>query len=198
MAVEIGLGRTSLRLESSGALWWERHQMLVVADLHLEKGAAFARRGAMLPPYDTQTTLTRLEALVGRHRPKIVVSLGDGLHDRRGAEALDRRSAERIRELTGALRWLWVAGNHDPVPPEGLLPPFAVPACPPAPTPALPPLVAPPTPPVVAPPIPPDGAPPAPPLPAAPPLPPPPLPPVPPLSAGANSQESTLKPPPVK
>lgn len=120
MTVEIRLGGTSLLLESSGALWWERHRMLVVADLHLEKGAAFARRGAMLPPYDTWTTLSRLEALVGRHRPRIVVSLGDGFHDRRGAEALEPRSAERIRALTGAVQWLWVAGNHDPAPPEGL------------------------------------------------------------------------------
>ena len=120
MEVEIRLGRTSLRPDASGALWWERRRMLVVADLHLEKGAAFARRGAMLPPYDTQTTLDRLEALVGRHRPEILVSLGDGFHDRRGAEALDRRSAERIRALTAAMRWLWVAGNHDPAPPPGL------------------------------------------------------------------------------
>jgi DNA ligase-associated metallophosphoesterase len=120
MGVEISLGRTSFRLDASGALWWERRRMLVVADLHLEKGAAFARRGALLPPYDTPSTLSRLEALVGRHRPRIVVSLGDGFHDRRGAEALDGQAAQRIWALTSAVRWLWVAGNHDPAPPEGL------------------------------------------------------------------------------
>ncbi|HMR31915.1 MAG TPA: ligase-associated DNA damage response endonuclease PdeM [Geminicoccaceae bacterium] len=117
---EIRLGRADFRLDPAGALWWQRRRMLVVADLHLEKGAAFARRGSMLPPYDTSTTLARLEALVARHRPAIVVSLGDGFHDRRGGEALERGSAERIRALTGAVRWLWVAGNHDPAPPEGL------------------------------------------------------------------------------
>ena len=120
MGAEIRLGRTSLWLDPTGALWWERRRMLVVADLHLEKGAAFARRGSMLPPYDTPSTLGRLEALVGRHRPAVVVSLGDGFHDRQGGEALDGGSAGRIRALTGAVRWLWVAGNHDPAPPAGL------------------------------------------------------------------------------
>ena len=37
-----------------------RHERaLVVADLHLEKGSSFARRGQMLPPYDTRETLAR-------------------------------------------------------------------------------------------------------------------------------------------
>jgi hypothetical protein len=120
MGAEIQLGRTSLWLDPSGALWWARHRMLVVADLHLEKGAAYARRGSMLPPYDTHATLSRLERLVARHEPRIVVSLGDGFHDRRGTEALDPQALRRIRQLTGAVRWLWVAGNHDPAPPEGL------------------------------------------------------------------------------
>ena len=52
--------------------------MLVVADLHLEKGGAFARRGSLLPPYDSHATLERLEGLVLRFRPDTVVSLGDG------------------------------------------------------------------------------------------------------------------------
>ena len=40
-----------------GGLYWPRMELLVVADLHLEKGAAFAAKGVMLPPYDTPDTL---------------------------------------------------------------------------------------------------------------------------------------------
>ena len=40
-----------------GALWWADERLLAVADLHLEKGSSFARRGQMLPPYDTGETL---------------------------------------------------------------------------------------------------------------------------------------------
>ncbi len=76
------LGET-LDLDPSGAVFLPRWAMLVVADLHLEKGGAFARRGSLLPPYDSHATLERLEGLIARHRPDTVVSLGDGFHDRR-------------------------------------------------------------------------------------------------------------------
>lgn len=46
----------------SGGLYWPAQDALLVADLHFEKMASFARRGQMLPPYDTGLTLTRLEA----------------------------------------------------------------------------------------------------------------------------------------
>jgi uncharacterized protein len=67
----------TLDLDPSGAVFLPRWAMLVVADLHLEKGGAFARRGSLLPPYDSHATLERLEGLVDRLRPNIVVSLGD-------------------------------------------------------------------------------------------------------------------------
>ena len=40
----------------SGALFWEEERLLVVSDLHLEKGSSFATRGVLLPPYDTAAT----------------------------------------------------------------------------------------------------------------------------------------------
>ena len=44
----------------SGALFWQERRLLVVSDLHLEKGSSFAARGVLLPPYDTAATLGRL------------------------------------------------------------------------------------------------------------------------------------------
>jgi DNA ligase-associated metallophosphoesterase len=114
------LGGARLVLDPSGALWWPEQRLLVVADLHLEKGAAFARRGCLLPPYDTPATLARLEELLHRHRPRRVVSLGDGFHDGRGTEALDPSAGARLRALVAAVDWLWVRGNHDPEPPTVL------------------------------------------------------------------------------
>ena len=48
------------RRRFAGALYWPEESLLVVADLHLEKGSAFAARGVLLPPYDTAATLARL------------------------------------------------------------------------------------------------------------------------------------------
>ncbi len=33
-----------------GALWWRAQRLLVVSDLHLEKGSNYAAAGQMLPP----------------------------------------------------------------------------------------------------------------------------------------------------
>ena len=49
-------------LRCSGALWVPAFRALIAADLHLEKGSAFATRGQMLPPYDSRATLERLAA----------------------------------------------------------------------------------------------------------------------------------------
>ena len=43
-----------LLADISGALFWEEQNLLVVSDLHLEKGSSFAARGVLLPPYDTR------------------------------------------------------------------------------------------------------------------------------------------------
>ena len=42
--------RHEMRPLAAGALYWEAEDTLLVADLHLEKGAAFAALGMLLPP----------------------------------------------------------------------------------------------------------------------------------------------------
>ena len=101
----------------SGALYWPAAATLVVADLHLEKGSAFALRGQLLPPYDSRATLTALAATVARHRPRRVVCLGDSFHDDAAAARLGMREAHLLRDMAQSHDWIWVAGNHDPAPP---------------------------------------------------------------------------------
>ena len=45
-----------------GVLYFPELSLLAVSDLHLEKGSSLARRGALIPPYDTAATLLRLPA----------------------------------------------------------------------------------------------------------------------------------------
>jgi DNA ligase-associated metallophosphoesterase len=97
-----------------GALYLPETRLLVVSDLHLEKGAAFARRGMMLPPYDTLATLKILEAVIARHDPAIVVSLGDNFHDRIGSAHLPDIFRTRIEAMARGRDWIWINGNHDP------------------------------------------------------------------------------------
>lgn len=97
-----------------GALYFDSLDMLVVSDLHLEKGAAFARRGMLLPPYDTLATLRLLETLIGRYNPKIVVSLGDNFHDRVGSQFMPDEWRQMIVTMARGREWIWINGNHDP------------------------------------------------------------------------------------
>ncbi|MGR3198263.1 MAG: ligase-associated DNA damage response endonuclease PdeM, partial [Paracoccus sp. (in: a-proteobacteria)] len=75
-------GGQRLDARASGGLFWPARRWLVVSDLHLGKSERMARRGgALLPPYETEATLDRLEAEIAATDPDIVVSLGDGFDD---------------------------------------------------------------------------------------------------------------------
>jgi uncharacterized protein len=98
----------------SGALYWPAEKVLLVADLHLEKGSAHAARGRMLPPYDTRETLIKLAEAIDRHSPETVIALGDSLHDKGAAARLGPDDLRVLAMLQEGRRWIWVTGNHDP------------------------------------------------------------------------------------
>src|SRR5215211_6322037 len=83
----------------SGALFWQEQRLLVVSDLHLEKGSSFATRGVLLPPYDTVATLGRLAAVIARHDPRMVIALGDSFHDRDAHARLSVTDRDAISAL---------------------------------------------------------------------------------------------------
>lgn len=109
-----------LHTDLSGALVWEEERLLIVSDLHLEKGSSFAARGVLLPPYDSAATITRLAAVVARHNPRRIIALGDSFHD--GWAHLRLPEAERtaVAALQKSRDWIWITGNHDPELPRDL------------------------------------------------------------------------------
>ncbi len=109
-----------LVLDSLGALWWPGERALVFADLHFEKGSAFARSGQLLPPYDTRSTLKRMAALFDLYQPALAIALGDSFHDRDAANRLDDFERDQLASLGKRADWIWIAGNHDPEPPSWL------------------------------------------------------------------------------
>lgn len=110
----------SLLLDAAGALWWPAERTLAFADLHFEKGSAFARSGQLLPPYDTRATLARIDALVAQYAPARVIALGDSFHDGGAADRLDKDERAALARLCASAEWIWIAGNHDPAPPAWL------------------------------------------------------------------------------
>ena len=119
-ASDIIVAGTALVLDPSGALYWPEERALIVSDLHLEKGSSFAARGVLLPPFDTTATLDRLTAAVTRYAPRLVIALGDSFHDGRGPARLAASSRATLTALQGGCHWLWITGNHDPEPADGI------------------------------------------------------------------------------
>lgn len=119
-AVRLSLAGLAARLRPAGTLWLEDSRTLAAADLHLEKGSAYAARGQLLPPYDTAETLARLEREVEALEPARIVLLGDSFHDGRAEGRLTADSAARIAALARGRTLVWVVGNHDAEGPRGL------------------------------------------------------------------------------
>jgi DNA ligase-associated metallophosphoesterase len=117
---DVAVASVALRADCLGALYWPEEGALVVADLHLEKGSSFARRGQLLPPYDTTETLARLSRLIAHYAPRIVLALGDNFHDGGGPARLSAHDRATLTALQRGRDWIWIAGNHDPEPADGI------------------------------------------------------------------------------
>jgi len=116
----ITLAGATLLADPAGAIYWPDEQLLAVADLHFEKGSAFARRGVLLPPYDTAATLARLARLIERYAPRLVIALGDSFHDGGGPARMAGSDHAALMMLQRGRDWVWISGNHDPDLPGGI------------------------------------------------------------------------------
>lgn len=119
-ASKVTIADVTFVADVSGALFWQEQRLLIVSDLHLEKGSSYARRGVLLPPYDTLATLSRLTAVIARHDPRMVIALGDSFHDRDAHERLSTSNREMLAAMQMRRDWIWISGNHDPALPPDL------------------------------------------------------------------------------
>lgn len=108
------LADETLHALPSGALYWPAQRLLCVSDLHLGKSERLARRGgALLPPYETRETLSKLDADIDRTQPAHVVCLGDSFDDLAAAEGLEDTARLWLARLMAGREWTWIEGNHD-------------------------------------------------------------------------------------
>jgi len=117
---QLALAGAALLADPAGALYWPEERLVAVADLHLEKGSAFAKRGVLLPPYDTASTLARLARVIEHYAPRLVIALGDSFHDGDGPRRMADKDRAALAVLQRGRDWLWIAGNHDPDLPDGI------------------------------------------------------------------------------
>jgi len=111
--VPFSFANHEMHLVQGRALFWPRENALLVADLHLEKASFFARRGQLLPPYDSRETLERLALALRETGARRVFCLGDNFHDNGGAARLEPHAAGMLAALVRVVDWVWITGNHD-------------------------------------------------------------------------------------
>lgn len=112
--LEVAFAGHYVVLDAELALYWAEHGTLVVSDLHLEKSTFLAQFGSTIPAYDSHDTLVRLERLIARYRPKVLILLGDTFHDKSAWERLEDRTRGDLLRLCGSVEHCcFVEGNHD-------------------------------------------------------------------------------------
>ena len=101
-----------LQLLGDGTIYWPQEKLLIVSDLHLEKGAALSA-AAPLPTFDTKDTLERLKQRLDAIRPQTLICLGDSFHTIERAFLLPPDSLALLHEIARSVNIIWITGNHD-------------------------------------------------------------------------------------
>ena len=112
-ALEIDVAGERLVLLPERAVYWPRRGMLLVADPHFGKAAAFRAGGLPVPAGTTVGGLARLDAALARTAALRVVMLGDFLHAREGRSPETLASLASWRRKHVDVDVQLVRGNHD-------------------------------------------------------------------------------------
>ncbi len=111
-----------LQLLPQRALWWASEKTLLVADVHLGKGATFRALGQPLPRGGSSRDLQRLSALVAQLQAQRLVVLGDFWHSQQGLTPTLFHALQQWRRQHAQLQVLLVRGNHDRAISKGSIP----------------------------------------------------------------------------
>jgi len=96
------------------AIWWPRAAMLMAADIHIGKAAAFRAWGQPVPHGTTADNLARLLDLARRYPARDFVFLGDFLHARAARTAAVLLALHDWRRaMPSRVHCMLVRGNHD-------------------------------------------------------------------------------------
>ena len=105
-------GETLLLLPEK-AVFWPAQRMLIVADIHFGKAAAFRSFGIPVPSGTTTQNLAALDELVHEHGAEHILFLGDFLHARAAHAASTQSALLAWRQRNPHLTLTLVRGNHD-------------------------------------------------------------------------------------
>lgn len=109
---EITIHHDTFWLLPERALYWPKHRLLAVADLHWGKVGTFQAAGIPIPQAVERSDLERLKNLTEQYPVKDIVILGDLVHHRDGlTQDLFFRISEWRSQIDAQIHL--IRGNHD-------------------------------------------------------------------------------------
>jgi len=112
-ALDIVVFGEQLSLLPQRAVLWRTRKMLIVADIHFGKAAAFRAGGIPVPHGTTRANLDALDAVIAAHAVRHIVFLGDFLHAKTARAPATLLALQRWRDSHPDLHLTLVRGNHD-------------------------------------------------------------------------------------
>jgi uncharacterized protein len=107
------LAGETIVLHHDRALFWPAQGVLMVADVHLGKGAVFRRSGIAVPSGDTLADLSRLDALLAAFHARALWVLGDLVHGSARTDTPWLGDVRAWRARHARVHMQLIAGNHD-------------------------------------------------------------------------------------
>lgn len=107
--MKIEIKNNHFTLHSSGALFWEEQNVLLISDVHLGKIAHFRKHGLAIPSAPISENFKRLDEVVTFFHPKTIIFLGDLFHSKINKEW--HLFADWVMKSDNEI--ILIEGNHD-------------------------------------------------------------------------------------
>lgn len=112
-AISVELAGTQVLALAEKAIYWPEKQILLVADTHFGKAAAYRALGQPVPQGTTELNLKRLNALLARYPVNTLIFLGDFLHAPQSHAPDTLKAIKAWRDSHTDKAIILIRGNHD-------------------------------------------------------------------------------------
>lgn len=109
----VQLAGAELWLLAEKAIYWPEREVLLIADAHFGKAAAYRKLGQPVPHGTTASNLQVIDRIMGRYPTRHLIFLGDFLHAPGSHSAGTLGALAAWRTEVADLRITLIRGNHD-------------------------------------------------------------------------------------
>ena len=107
--MEIEIRHNNFTLHSSGAIFWEEQNTLLISDVHLGKVTHFRKHGLAIPGNAILENFKRLDEVIELFNPYRIIFLGDLFHSKMNTEW--KLYADWVNKISAKI--ILIEGNHD-------------------------------------------------------------------------------------